>query len=204
MQLAVPDAARHAGIVVHKMTSRPLQVSFPSKPKGTGHLARQSRTVQLAVPDAARHAGIVVHKMTSRPLQVSFPSKPKGTDPDELLTAFGQRRGTRESDGHTLNSDPSVSGKGPQEAAQTSPKRVRPKRGIVMAARSMPADVKLLSWAARQLFIADSTAYRLAPEIPGACKVGGQWRVSVPKFMHEVHGFDLDQYRAASVVEPQR
>ena len=27
---------------------------------------------------------------------------------------------------------------------------------------------------------------------------------SVPKFMHEVHGFDLDQYRAASVVEPQR
>jgi hypothetical protein len=75
-----------------------------------------------------------------------------------------------------------------------------------MAARSMPADVKLLSWAARQLFIADSTAYRLAPfeQIPGAFKVGGQWRVSVPKFMREVHGFDPDQYRAASVVGPQR
>ena len=54
------------------------------------------------------------------------------------------------------------------------------------------------------LGIADSTAYRLAPQIPGAFKVGGQWRVSVPKFMHEVHGFDSDQYRAASVVEPQR
>ena len=46
------------------------------------------------------------------------------------------------------------------------------------------------------LGIADSTAYRLAPQIPGAFKVGGQWRVSVPKFMSEVHGLDLDQYRA--------
>jgi hypothetical protein len=75
-----------------------------------------------------------------------------------------------------------------------------------MTARSLPADVELLSWAARQLGIADSTAYRLAPfeQIPGAFKVGGQWRVSVPKFMREVHGFDPDQYRAASVVEPQR
>jgi hypothetical protein len=75
-----------------------------------------------------------------------------------------------------------------------------------MATRSLPADVKLLSWAARQLGIADSTAYRLAPfeQIPGAFKVGGQWRVSVPKFMREVHGFDPDQYRAASAVEPQR
>ncbi len=73
-----------------------------------------------------------------------------------------------------------------------------------MAARSLSADVKLLSWAARELGIADSTAYRLAPQIPGAFKVGSQWRVSVPKFMREVHGFDPDQYRAASVVEPQR
>jgi hypothetical protein len=75
-----------------------------------------------------------------------------------------------------------------------------------MATRSLPADVKLLSWAARQLGIADSTAYRLAPfeQIPGAFKVGGQWRVSVPKFMREVHGFDPAQYRAASAVEPQR
>jgi hypothetical protein len=75
-----------------------------------------------------------------------------------------------------------------------------------MAARSFPPDVKHLSWAAKQLDIGESTAYRIAPhgQIPGAFKVGAQWRVSVPKFMHEVHGFDLDQYRAASVVEPQR
>jgi|GEM_PF-2372536 hypothetical protein len=75
-----------------------------------------------------------------------------------------------------------------------------------MAARSMPADVKLLSWAAKHLGIADSTAYRLAPlrQIPGAFKVGGQWRVSVPKFMRDVHGVDLDESIAASAVEPQR
>ncbi|MGO9335191.1 MAG: helix-turn-helix domain-containing protein [Acidimicrobiales bacterium] len=75
-----------------------------------------------------------------------------------------------------------------------------------MAARSFPPDVKLLSWAAEQLGIGESTAYRIAPhgQIPGAFKVGAQWRVSVPKFMRDVHGFDPDQYRAASVVEPQR
>ena len=73
-----------------------------------------------------------------------------------------------------------------------------------MAARSLPADVKLLSWAAEHLGIADSTAYRIAPQIPGAFKVGGQWRVSVPKFMREVHGVDLDGSIAASAVEPQR
>ena len=126
MQLAVPDAARHAGIVVHKMTSRPLQVSFPSTPKGNGHLAPQSRTVQLAVPDGARHAGIVVSTMFSRPLKIEFPSKLKGNGPEELLTASRQRRGTRESDGHALNSDPSFFGKDPQEPAHMSPKCVRP------------------------------------------------------------------------------
>ena len=73
-----------------------------------------------------------------------------------------------------------------------------------MAARSFPPDVKLLSWAAEHLGIADSTAYRIAPQIPGAFKVGGQWRVSVPRFMRDVHGVDLDESIAASAVEPQR
>jgi excisionase family DNA binding protein len=51
-------------------------------------------------------------------------------------------------------------------------------------ARSLPADVKPLSWAAERLGIGVSTAYRLAPlgEIPGAFKVGSQWRISVPRF----------------------
>jgi hypothetical protein len=50
--------------------------------------------------------------------------------------------------------------------------------------------VKHLSWAAEQLDIAVSTAYRLAllGEIPGAFKVGAQWRVSTVRFMTEVHG----------------
>jgi hypothetical protein len=55
---------------------------------------------------------------------------------------------------------------------------------------ALPADVKPLSWAAERLGIAESTTYRLAPlgQIPGAFKVGAQWRVSVPKFLREVHG----------------
>ena len=54
----------------------------------------------------------------------------------------------------------------------------------------LPEDVKHLSWAAEQLGIGESTAYRLAStgQIPGAFKVGAQWRVSVPKFLAEVHG----------------
>jgi excisionase family DNA binding protein len=57
-------------------------------------------------------------------------------------------------------------------------------------ARSLPADVKHLSWAAEQLGIGVSTAYRLAQagQIPGAFRVGAQWRVSVPRFLAEVHG----------------
>jgi hypothetical protein len=59
---------------------------------------------------------------------------------------------------------------------------------------SLPEDVQLLTWAARRLGIAPSTAYRLAPlgEIPGAFRVGGQWRVSVPKFLREVHGTEAE------------
>jgi excisionase family DNA binding protein len=55
---------------------------------------------------------------------------------------------------------------------------------------SLPADVKPLSWAAEQLGIGVSTAYRLVGtgQIPGAFRVGGQWRVSVPRFFSVVHG----------------
>ena len=55
---------------------------------------------------------------------------------------------------------------------------------------SLPADVKTLSWAAAQLGIGVSTAYRIVGtgQIPGAFRVGGQWRVSVPRFLAEVHG----------------
>ena len=61
-------------------------------------------------------------------------------------------------------------------------------------ARTLPADVKHLSWAAEQLGIGSSTAYRLAAagQLPGAFKVGGQWRVSVPRFFSIVHGPDVD------------
>jgi len=56
--------------------------------------------------------------------------------------------------------------------------------------RNTAADVRTLSWAADQLGIGVSTAYRLAPTgaIPGTFKVGGQWRVSVPRFLAVVHG----------------
>ncbi len=55
---------------------------------------------------------------------------------------------------------------------------------------TLAADIRSLAWAAEELGIGVSTAYRLAPTgaIPGAFKVRAQWRVSVPKFMAEVHG----------------
>lgn len=55
---------------------------------------------------------------------------------------------------------------------------------------SLPADVKTLSWAAEQLGIGVSTAYRIvgSGQIPGAFRVGGQWRISVPRFLSGVHG----------------
>jgi excisionase family DNA binding protein len=63
-----------------------------------------------------------------------------------------------------------------------------------VSARTLPEDVKALSWAAERLGIGESTAYRLAPlgEIPGAFKVGAQWRVSVPKFERVVHGSETE------------
>jgi excisionase family DNA binding protein len=55
---------------------------------------------------------------------------------------------------------------------------------------ALPDDVKLLSWAAEQLGIGTSTAYRLvaAGKMPGAFRIGAQWRISVPRFLAEVHG----------------
>jgi excisionase family DNA binding protein len=55
---------------------------------------------------------------------------------------------------------------------------------------SLSDDVRHLSWAAAQLGIGTSTAYRLVAvgKIPGAFRIGAQWRVSVPRFLAEVHG----------------
>jgi excisionase family DNA binding protein len=55
---------------------------------------------------------------------------------------------------------------------------------------ALPDDVQRIAWAAAQLGIATSTAYRLAEsgQLPGAFKVGAQWRISVPRFLREVHG----------------
>lgn len=55
---------------------------------------------------------------------------------------------------------------------------------------ALPADVESIEWAARRLKIGISTAYRLAQvgKLPGVFKMGGQWRVSVPRFEREVHG----------------
>lgn len=72
-----------------------------------------------------------------------------------------------------------------------------PKSSLTSAPRTraechhpLPDDVELLPWAARQLNISLTTAYRLAATgaIPGLFRVGGQYRVSVPKFFREVHG----------------
>ena len=67
---------------------------------------------------------------------------------------------------------------------------IRSDRSPRTSSRALPADVGRLSWAAEQLGIGRSTAYRLAEsgQLPGAFKIGGQWRVSVPRFLREVHG----------------
>jgi hypothetical protein len=68
----------------------------------------------------------------------------------------------------------------------------------------MTIDIRPLKWAADELGIGVSTAYRLAPQgqIPGAFKVGAQWRVSVPAFMRDVHG--LKTLDVMSALETQR
>jgi hypothetical protein len=64
-----------------------------------------------------------------------------------------------------------------------------------MVKTALPNDVKPLSWAAKRLGIGESTAYRLAPlgQIPGAFKIGAQWRVSVPRFEAIVHGAEPEK-----------
>ena len=59
---------------------------------------------------------------------------------------------------------------------------------------TLPADVRHLSWAAEQLGIGASTAYRIAAagDMPGAFKVGGQWRISVPRFFALIHGLEVE------------
>lgn len=54
----------------------------------------------------------------------------------------------------------------------------------------LPADIKPLAWAAQELGISKATSYRLAEcgRLPGAFKIGEQWRISVPRFMRQVHG----------------
>ena len=63
------------------------------------------------------------------------------------------------------------------------PKSVEPRR-------QPAADVRRLAWVAEQLGIGVSTAYRLAEagQIPGAFRVGRQWRVSTVAFARAVHG----------------
>jgi excisionase family DNA binding protein len=55
---------------------------------------------------------------------------------------------------------------------------------------ALTKDVRSIAWAAEQLGVSTSTAYRLAErdELPGAFKVGRQWRISVQRFEREVHG----------------
>jgi excisionase family DNA binding protein len=61
---------------------------------------------------------------------------------------------------------------------------------VLLVTTALPGDVAHLSWAAKRLGIGLSTAYRLAAagQIPGAFRVGSQWRISKPKFEAEVHG----------------
>ena len=56
--------------------------------------------------------------------------------------------------------------------------------------KSLPSDVEKLPWAAEQLHVSNSTAYRMAQagEMPGAFKVRGQWRISTVRFWREVNG----------------
>jgi len=57
----------------------------------------------------------------------------------------------------------------------------------------LSTDIKSLAWAARELGISKATSYRLAEcgRLPGAFKIGEQWRISVPRFMRDVHGEEL-------------
>jgi excisionase family DNA binding protein len=56
-----------------------------------------------------------------------------------------------------------------------------------------PAEVESVAWAARELGISETYAYRLAHrgELPGAIQLGTRWRVSVVRFRAAVHGGEL-------------
>lgn len=51
-------------------------------------------------------------------------------------------------------------------------------------------DIAPLSWAAKQFGVSMRTIYAMAKDgqVPGAFRARGTWRVSKPKFLHEVHG----------------
>lgn len=72
------------------------------------------------------------------------------------------------------------------EASQDGPTRNRAHRRHP----ELSADIESLAWAARELGISKATAYRLAESarLPGAFKIGEQWRISVPRFRRQVHG----------------
>jgi excisionase family DNA binding protein len=80
----------------------------------------------------------------------------------------------------------------PASVVEVSTKAAASDRAERRHPRTLPPDVQTLSWAADQLGISKPTAYRLAlaGQIPGQFKIGRQYRVSVPRFLREVHGCD--------------
>ena len=56
--------------------------------------------------------------------------------------------------------------------------------------RRHPEHVERNEWAATALDVSLPTAYRMAQagQLPGAFKIGSQWRISVPLFNAKVHG----------------
>lgn len=83
--------------------------------------------------------------------------------------------------------------------------RVTSIRTIGSMTTSLPDDVQHLSWAAAQLGIGVSTAYRLVAlgKIPGAFRIGSQWRVSVPRFLAEIHGAAPNESSRLPTTAPQ-
>ena len=55
---------------------------------------------------------------------------------------------------------------------------------------TLPPDLLTVAQAAERLGISEVTAYRLVAqgEMPGAVRVGGQWRVSKPRLERHLHG----------------
>jgi hypothetical protein len=76
---------------------------------------------------------------------------------------------------------------------------LRRQRGAQVGGGAPPAEVESVAWAARELGISETYAYRLAHrgDLPGAFELGTRWRVSVPRFRAAVHGEEL----AEAIVE---